>query len=335
MSSRPAFHASLFPPPENGGGAEDNRYLWPQAFRAIDEIRPTWFVGENVAGIATMVEGGLLTEMGVEGALFDEMDRVHRYGERSTFTIERICQDLEKIGYSVQPMLIPAAAVGAPHRRDRIFFLAHNDASSDGGNARVEGLRKRPTKVYATEFVTNTDCGRGREIPSTIHLGFADGTKSFGTCGERHVADSSNIGLPGTLEHGAEEEVYGEASGERGYSKCGISTKAAGRGGTFTDAYYERLSTTRESRGDGAKEWDDTQRSVGVFADDAWVKGTWWDSFPTFSPVFSGNDGLPFDVDRLTIPFSKWRIEALKAAGNAIVVQVMYRIFQAIEQVHN
>ena len=47
------------------------------------------------------------------------------------------------------------------------------------------------------------------------------------------------------------------------------------------------------------------------------------------------NDGLCFNVDDLTIPFSKWRTESLKAYGNAICVQVAYRIFQAIEQVEN
>ena len=53
----------------------------------------------------------------------------------------------------------------------------------------------------------------------------------------------------------------------------------------------------------------------------------------TVSPVHRGNDGLPFDVDRLTLSFGKWRTEALKAYGNAIVPQVMYEIFRAIEQV--
>ncbi|MBR2776896.1 MAG: hypothetical protein IKD75_07320, partial [Prevotella sp.] len=53
--------------------------------------------------------------------------------------------------------------------------------------------------------------------------------------------------------------------------------------------------------------------------------------FPSVSPVHRGNDGLPFDVDRLTLSFGKWRTEALKAYGNAIVPQVMYEIFRAIE----
>ena len=56
-----------------------------------------------------------------------------------------------------------------------------------------------------------------------------------------------------------------------------------------------------------------------------------WRNFPTVSPVHRGNDGLPFDVDRLTLSFGKWRTEALKAYGNAIVPQVMYEIFRAIE----
>ena len=49
-----------------------------------------------------------------------------------------------------------------------------------------------------------------------------------------------------------------------------------------------------------------------------------WDTFPTVSPVHRRNDGIPFDVDRLSIPFNKWRTESLKAYGNAIVPQVMY-----------
>ena len=49
------------------GGREDERYLWPQMLRVIDEIRPTWVVGENVAGFTTMVEGGVCTDLGKDG----------------------------------------------------------------------------------------------------------------------------------------------------------------------------------------------------------------------------------------------------------------------------
>ena len=103
------------------GGHEDDRYLWPQMLRAIDEIRPAWVCGENVAGITTMVEAGVLADLGGSPSLFAESDELHGYEFDQPFTIERICGDLERAGYSVQPLLVPAAACGAPHRRDRIF----------------------------------------------------------------------------------------------------------------------------------------------------------------------------------------------------------------------
>ena len=59
--------------------------------------------------------------------------------------------------------------------------------------------------------------------------------------------------------------------------------------------------------------------------------GDRWEHFPSVSPVHRGNDGIPFDVDSLTISFGKWRTEALKAYGNAIVPQVMYELFRGIE----
>jgi DNA (cytosine-5)-methyltransferase 1 len=104
-------------------GAQDDRYLWPFMFRCIDAVRPRWVVAENVAGILTMVEQGEVSGVETQGSLFDEADAVRRYRLRETFTLQRICDDLEGHGYAVQPVLIPACAVGAPHRRDRVFIV--------------------------------------------------------------------------------------------------------------------------------------------------------------------------------------------------------------------
>ena len=103
-------------------GADDNRYLWPQMLRAIRQIHPTWVVGENVAGIKTMVESCQVSQMGRTDHLFEEN---YLYREESRFTLDKICADLEAEGYSVQPIVIPACAIGAPHRRDRVWIVAH------------------------------------------------------------------------------------------------------------------------------------------------------------------------------------------------------------------
>lgn len=135
-------------------GAQDDRYLWPYMFRCIDQVQPDWVVAENVAGITTMVEQGKVSPMAHQASLFDEDNGVQRYRLRETFTLERICQDLEGHGYEVQPVLIPACAVGAPHRRDRVFIVARRvvadtdnradgrGAGQDEGNGRRGGYKK-------------------------------------------------------------------------------------------------------------------------------------------------------------------------------------------------
>ena len=97
-------------------GAEDDRYLWPEMLRAIREIQPDWVVGENVAGILSMVQPGSETALGREESLFGEVDR-ERILHQQEYVVETVCNDLEREGYSVQPVVIPACAVGAPHRR--------------------------------------------------------------------------------------------------------------------------------------------------------------------------------------------------------------------------
>ena len=249
-------------------GADDDRYLWPYMFKAIDQIRPTWIVAENVAGITTMVEQGEVSEVGCQASMFEEVDGLRRYRLAETFTLQRICDDIEGHGYSVQPVLVPACAVGAPHRRDRVFIVA----------------RRKDT--------TDTSSQRGCEVDEHMESELADVEKLVSNGGQRTVADTE-----------------GEQSGrcELGQPQNGKPKQGElGRGGG-EDAAERHPADTYGSL---------LQR---------------WDSFPSVSPVHRGNDGIPFDVDRLSIPFSKWRTESLKAYGNAIVPQVMYEIFKAIE----
>ena len=311
MSSPVDSLVSLFPMPVEGGGKSDERYLWPEMLRVINEVRPTWVIGENVAGITTMVESYQITDLGSEATLFQKGNGVHRYSAECTFTIERICKDLESKGYSVQPMLIPACGVGAPHRRDRIFFIAHNDIASDsfnegslrdsGTNATKEGKERisernevqRPhepidARSSMQPFSSDTDSCRGGEIYEHLQSEFSNGGESFSNGRIRNASNSGSEGL-------------------------------------------ERENESRSCEG---REWLQIRRDfAGCYRTDSLRPEERWKTFPTVSAVHRRNDGIPFDVDRLSILFGKWRTETIKAYGNAIVPQVMYRIFEAIEAI--
>lgn len=318
-------------------GADDNRYLWPHMLRAIREIRPTWVIGENVAGILTMVQPGEETEMGSQTSIFGEDNR-KRVLLRQEYVVETICKDLEREGYSVQPMLIPACAVGAPHRRDRVWFVAH---CSD---ARIEKVQQERTDGVLSNGITPNTNGNGYLPPKTCQgierrwrRDFSQ-QKEWGDTPERtnglyglsrNVTYSNGEKLQKRIETGrrADEEE------NRARMDNGIERFGSLRYAPYSD--NERLQVFNISQ------WNDTKRRKieercskqhscdvrGALS----AKG--WKNFPTQSPVCRGNDGLPFNVDDLTIPFTKWRQESVKGYGNAIVPQVILEIFKAIEEV--
>ena len=253
-------------------GADDNRYLWPHMLRTIREIQPTWVVGENVAGIKTMVESCQVAKLGRSDDIFEEN---HIYREESKFTLDKICQDLEEAGYSVQPLVIPACAVGAPHRRDRVWIVAHR------ADARAETMQQgRQDGVLAARPSADSQCNGSHEVHQDHQSQFPDGARTNSLGGQRSSP----------------------------HSKCNRWSQKYNDNGFFEEPQQG------ECQPSGA----DSPQSR-------------WRNFPTQSPVCRGNDGIPFDVDSLTISFPKWRQESIKAYGNAWVPQVAYEIFRAIE----
>lgn len=123
-------------------GKEDERHLWPEMLRAIREISPRFVVGENVRGL-TNWNGGLV---------FDE-----------------VSTELESYGYSVAPVIIPACGLNAPHKRERIWFVAY--ASSDAGRRgpSESGREKRETSSNGQPEIysrANTDGKEGNAANS-------------------------------------------------------------------------------------------------------------------------------------------------------------------------
>ena len=179
-------------------GAEDDRYLWPHMLRAIREIQPTWVVGENVVGLTTMVQPGEEVEVGGQASLFEEN---YRTREEQTYTIEEICQGLEQAGYSVQPFVVPACAVGAPHRRDRIWIVAHR---TDTGVEGKQGWEVNTDKPHAP---ADTECGRGYELDDEVQSKLTDGSGADGNGGQRPAAFSDEQGwVSRRIDHAGTEE---------------------------------------------------------------------------------------------------------------------------------
>jgi DNA (cytosine-5)-methyltransferase 1 len=123
-------------------GKEDDRYLWPEMLRAIREIQPSIVVAENVRGLLN-ISGGLV--------------------------FKQVLSDLEDEGYEVLPFLIPACAVNAPHRRDRIWIVAHRT------NSGTKRMRRRENKVHGLQSISDPESAR-LERKNRISM---DSTKEF------------------------------------------------------------------------------------------------------------------------------------------------------------
>ena len=132
-------------------GTEDERHLWPSMLRIIREVSPKYVVGENVRGLLNW-SGGLV--------------------------FEQVCIDLEDAGYEVTPYLLPASAKNAPHRRDRIWFIAYAPDSPcvRGGEDDRQSKRthtKRNT-VSSSGSITDTlrEGHQRSELDGTFNKGF-------------------------------------------------------------------------------------------------------------------------------------------------------------------
>ena len=296
-------------------GKEDERHLWPEMLRAIREIQPSWVVGENVRGL-TNWNGGMV---------FDEVQA-----------------ELETQGYEVLPFLLPACAVNAPHRRDRIWFVAHSTRSSKRTNE-LRGLRPENGEIEREGSQTFYNA-----IRSDGFEGNVTNTKSFDNRGEfRNLAKENGQENREWVENNTTKSTHisneGNASNtnSNGLNECNsfneVNTSEGrinalgdinqGNGnGDVADTLCERYSRTTSN---GVQEMEGTSTQWNAISSRS-SQGINWVNFPSVSPICFGDDGLSNRLDSITFP--KWRQESIKAGGNAIVPQVVHQIFKAIEE---
>jgi len=254
-------------------GKEDERHLWPEMLRVIREIKPDWIVGENVFGLVNWSDG----------LVFDEVQT-----------------DLEAAGYEVQAFVLPACAADAPHRRDRVWIVAHRDNNGCNGskNGQSMGEGNDSNETWQNKAVK----------PSGCSIQSADVTTNTNRDGQQRSNGKNEVNASEGGQYAQRDTINGAGYGVTTYAD---SKRHEERNtSTVTSEPERQHSKTNFERG---------QRN--------------WQDFPTQSPVCSRNDGIPAGLDGIT--FSKWRNESIKAAGNAIVPQIAYRIFDTINYFQN
>ena len=108
-------------------GTDDDRYLWPELLRIVEELRPTWVVGENVSGLLSIDEG---------------------------MEIDRMLASLETRDYTPWVLHYPAAGVGASHRRDRVFIVAYSQSKRNNEQGH-EQFQSRKIQVSVGRSYSN------------------------------------------------------------------------------------------------------------------------------------------------------------------------------------
>lgn len=305
-------------------GKEDERHLWPQMLRAIREIQPIWVVGENVRGIVSW-DGGLV---------FDEVQ-----------------SDLEAQGYEVITFILPAASVNAPHKRERVWFVAYSSSARTRFN--------KPRNFCNQNKHISFETLRQKEFES----------RSGNSCSQKPIADTSFKRLEKREEYKRQKSAKNDSKRQLCKSKRFVkfeftsNSKSSNDRGNFSESterqtqqfrIIPKQNITSNTGGERCRtrcyNW---QR--GCICSDRWRtseenKQEWnqweywscktcsngretttnWRDFPTQSPICSRNDGIS---ERLVdITFSSWRRKTIKALGNAIVPQVAYEVFKVINQ---
>ena len=348
-------------------GTEDARWLWPQLLRAIQEIQPAYVLGENVYGILSMVEPVSDVKVGSEADLFGEDNEV--YEKRQRFVTEHICQDLEREGYSVQPFVIPACAVGAPHRRDRVWFVAKRitaDTESDGGGGIARGEDEPPARQDTERYAKPIIDG---EVQATVTSDTDSNRKcsSERNCGREGAQMDGGGEVKSFIKHQRHDDKRDATNADGARLQEERPELTAARTARDVPQRHAPNSTTqglqRRSEG-GWEESDEEERSdvrsvfggLGGKQSSSYVYG--WETrerlreailgghggqndeglpaeafrdFPTTQPIIRiGDDGLSSVLSHLSLPFPRWRAESVKALGNSMVVPLVKEILTCI-----
>lgn len=278
-------------------GKEDDRYLWPEMVRVIKELRPTWIVGENVAGIVKLALPDILSE-------------------------------LEAERYRTRTFLIPACAVGARHRRYRVAIVAYSDSSRqlcrqneiNTAEARKQAQREFIRCSETVQYTNSTGCQELNTAGKPDKEGFS--------CGGRNPADvcySANQ----RLQDRTIQPMGGQGTSEQESERSGsyVSDTHNWSGVMRRDGKLPRTQDAgarREDNGRRTQEHESGKRRTAQSR-----LGGMADGIP---PRLDGYWDVEPDIPRIAKGIPN-RVERIKGLGNAVVPQQFYTVLKAIADV--
>ena len=302
-------------------GTDDDRYLWPEMFRLIRQIKPQFVIGENVQGIINIQNGMVLRQ---------------------------VQDDLEGEGFEVQCFLIPASGIGAWHQRYRVWIVAHSEQNGYLNSKRgVDEKKNRMEKEYGEknsssgkfvgtnsiretnhghENVSNTEVigtGESRNIDQEKGNQSSSSTQSNSSSQDVSNTDSGIRGGWRTIGQSGENKVWRFYPEKEEQTTHDLRSKTIGRDALLgEEKIILQSNNERQQESNTSKESEGQTLSGGGHVTNE-TKQTWWQ---VESDVRGIPDGISYELD-------KDRANRIKTLGNAIVPQIAREIGLAIKKV--
>jgi DNA (cytosine-5)-methyltransferase 1 len=243
-------------------GTDDDRYLWDETIRIIRECKPRWFIGENVEGIINIQDG---------------------------LVLRQVQDDLEKEGFEVQCLVIPASGIGAWHQRKRVWILAY---SKHNGSHRSKGNETIESSNQSKEWLFIRDDQNVPNSNSRLSIGENEEIQA-----RRNTINSSSKDVSDTNKRNVEAGCKGQWGVRKESKRQGSSSDAT--------CFRKTLSNTNEQR----TQVQIKRKHTSIEMSGSSSKETWWQ---TQSKLCGVPNGISYELD-------KGRANRIKSLGNSIV----------------
>jgi len=250
-------------------GTDDDRYLWDETLRVVAETKPEWFIGENVDGLVNIQDG---------------------------LVLRSVQDDLEKEGFQVQCLVVPASGIGAWHQRKRVWIIGHNVSNTIGELSDGCSGTTRDSESELKGMVSNETKNRDKVRSETERCSEQATTRG-------NVSDTNHSRFQDWAEQ-CERQSTSSQERESSSSRHSSVSDTDGKG-----LQRHRVQTKLETK----ERQDSSDRGFEE-------QHTWWQ---TESTVRGVPDGISYGLD-------KGRVGRVKALGNSIVPQIAYQLFKSI-----